>query len=669
MKRDLLRRAAGILLILSGVLTNPWMVGLLLSADGTVNEPRLVMPLVAAQLLAVLLGLAALMASARIQLMLGGLLALVVLATLHNLYGYASQRLSGPSPANILGRVLALEQAGFAELGHETSEILYALHSRVDELRLRVPESAVVDTATGIDPWIVHMLEGQVTFEIAAVPESGTEHRLFRSSHTVGAETPPPQSWEPVSVDLSGFAGQEVTLLFKKAYVTRSGASAAEVFDLEPTDLMLWRQPEVRPARLEGKKNVILISIDTLRADHLGYMGYGRATSPNLDRLAERGVVFRQCISQAPWTTPAHYSILTATYPFRHGGNQPIQNTTRWWNDRLPTMAGLLSEHGYATAAFTGGGAVAAAFGFFKGFDIYSADARGQTDVEKIVARATGWVRDNRRRSFFLFLHTYEPHAPYLEEHFVEAEGVDESDDLEVAIARYDGDIRKTDLQLGKLFDALAEQGLLDSTILVVTSDHGEELPEHRFPDDSWKEFPHGHTLYDELLRVPLLVYGIGDTGRVDPQVRSIDILPTLLDYLDLPPVEGFDGQSLRPLIEGHETRDRPAFSEATTFGTERESLRAGGFKYIRRLSYGQLAVRPGLPLTPPAELYDLEADPGERTNLAAGRPEKLEELRLQLDSLIPREAVEAATEGTWQLDLESDPELRERLRALGYVD
>jgi arylsulfatase A-like enzyme len=316
--------------------------------------------------------------------------------------------------------------------------------------------------------------------------------------------------------------------------------------------------------------NVILISIDTLRADHLGCYGYPLPTSPNIDALANDAVLFSTTIAQAPSTTPSHASIFTSRIPVHHGAkrstNQPI-------SPQVPTMAEMLRENGYSTISFNGGGQVAAEFGFDRGFDLYESFSANQPFGEQVKS-ATDWMAAHPDNKFFMFLHSYEAHAPYdpEPEHLALFDSgytgslppnisftllrrindgqLDLTDqDAQHIKHAYDGEIRSVDEALGALLEYLKSVGSYDDTIVIFTSDHGEELGDHG-------QFgKHTYSLYDEVLRVPFILKLPGNrlaSTRVDDQIRGIDLLPTVLDLIDIEAPEGLEGQSLAPLMLGH---------------------------------------------------------------------------------------------------------------------
>jgi arylsulfatase A-like enzyme len=374
-------------------------------------------------------------------------------------------------------------------------------------------------------------------------------------------------------------------------------------FLIAGTALTLW-------ARRGGKYvcpdcNVILISIDTLRADHLGCYGYSADTTPNIDRFSKDAVLFRTAIAHAPSTTPSHASILTSLLPVHHGAlrarQQPISDTVK-------TMAEILRDAGYRTISFNGGGQVSATYGFDRGFELYESEPG--TFAQK-VEKATQWMRKNRDAKFFMFLHTYEVHAPYqADARFMEMFDADYKGDLDDAIlprllinindgtvaidaedARhivnaYDAEIRSMDEAFAQLVRAMDRGELFDNTIVIFTSDHGEEFGEHA------QMGRHSHALYDEVLRVPLIIRlpGRKFAGTiVDRQVRGIDILPTVTDLLDLEHLDQFDGASLTPLMTRRRDDERIAVSQIDTrheripssIRTESEKLVLGARTFV----------------------------------------------------------------------------------------
>jgi len=392
-----------------------------------------------------------------------------------------------------------------------------------------------------------------------------------------------------------------------------------------------------------GRPNVVLVTIDTLRADHVGCYGRAEASTPTLDALAGRGVRFATAVAHVPLTGPSHTSILTGRTPLGHGfrdnGGYAIPTGVR-------TAAEDFAQAGYRTAAFVSGFPLDRRFGFDRGFQAFDDhlprgnDRRRTPYVERFADATTDaalrWLATASAGPFFLWVHYYDPHAPYeppapLAERF--------------RASPYDGEIAFVDAQLARLLGTLDQKGALARTFVLVTADHGESLGEHG-------EGTHGLFVYDATLRVPWIIAGPAvAAGRVSATVaRGIDVLPTLLDYAGLAPAAGVEGRSLRPAAEGREMSDAPAYAESLyaqrEFGwAPLHAWRTAKFKLIE-------APRP--------ELYDLIADPAERTNRLAELPDRGGELKAQLHQALARPAPAAETT--------VDAETAQRLGALGYV-
>jgi arylsulfatase A-like enzyme len=478
--------------------------------------------------------------------------------------------------------------------------------------------------------------------------------------------------------------------------------------------LILGGGPGCTPASGTGtrKPNVILVSFDALRADRLNAYGYrARVTSPHLDALAREGILFENAITASPWTTPAHMSVLTSLTPSRHGMVAPAldlaiqrdQNTVQRLPEANLTLAEALASQGYATAAFTGGVTLDPRIGFDQGF------ARYETPMFKVgeasFAEMLAWVKSQKRERFFLFWHTFETHFPYLDTSFLdqalaeptasavrqridhlsrrlESEGYSDRLLAHVAMALdargaltapvcdalYAGGVASADRWLGRLLGFLREEGLYDDTLVVVLSDHGEELADH---DPARFSNSHGHSVYEELVRVPLVLKlprGVRAGTRVPEVARLIDVSPTVLDLLSLPPLPDAEGVSLRRMWEGAETTRRLALVEATAFGPELKAIRDARFKLILSVDSQTVAAKGRHYLPEPPhhrELYDLVLDPAEKQNLLVVRPGSVRQVVSQLDKAM-RGAVGRELGRTDRTAI--DDETVERLRALGYV-
>ncbi len=465
--------------------------------------------------------------------------------------------------------------------------------------------------------------------------------------------------------------------------------------------------------------SVLLVSIDTLRADHLGCYGSEDARTPVADRLAAEGVQFQDATAQANTTGPSHATMLTGLHPFEHGA---LENGVPLW-PRVPTLSDALGEHGYRTAAFVSGFTlVDQACGLAGRFERYDDDLlawsalapgcerlrlgqaaieiaeragvrvlRGDRPAVETVDRALDWLeRRSADQPFFLFVHLYDPHAPYepprefaeLHDPGYRAErsfdwyGLDSAERRALVAdgrarahmeALYRAEISYADAQLGRLIAALERSGELDRTLVVLTSDHGEGLGSHGY------HFDHGTFLYDEELSVPLILRWPGRLpagGRVGAQARLLDLAPTILDLLDLEPLLTCTGSSLLPLVGPSPElgSPRPSFALAELSGDvsgfalegRRLSLRAGGRKLIWTSEHWLDTQR----IPQRLEAYDLESDPGELEDLLARQPPALapgfEPLEAQLESL--RAASQDVRAGA-----EPSPDVLKRLRGLGY--
>jgi choline-sulfatase len=407
---------------------------------------------------------------------------------------------------------------------------------------------------------------------------------------------------------------------------------------------------------------VILISIDTLRADHLSCYGYRNARTPSIDALAANGTLFSQASSQIPITLPSHFSLFTSTYPFEKGVEE---NGERVPSEAM-TLAAVLRSHGYSTAAFIGGYFLARQFGIDQGFTFYESPFARQTEgsgvaaalkrpAGEVLASARKWLASPDSASgapFFVFIHLFDLHQPYTEP---------ESFRAQYPASEYDAELAYADSTLGEFWQFLKDQGLFSRSLIVFLSDHGESLGEHG-------ESTHGYFIYQSTLRVPLIIHwpdGNWPQGtppaparpkQIDEPVALIDVAPTIVQFLGLPPPQSFQGKSLLPLVSaGGAQSTSEVYSESLyahdKFGwAPLRSLRVGNFKYID---------------APEAELYDLDRDPGEQQNLICGRPtvaQSLRDRRVQL-----RKRFAGASSGVPR-QAEISPEAFANLHALGYL-
>jgi arylsulfatase A-like enzyme len=433
------------------------------------------------------------------------------------------------------------------------------------------------------------------------------------------------------------------------------------------------------------RPNVLLVSIDTLRADHLGSYGYARETSPFLDGVAESGVRFDTAFSTSSWTLPAHGSLLTSRLPHGHGADHAGARL----HASVPTLAEVLRGAGYRTAAVVSWFYVSRRYGFDRGFEHFEerlpeAESLAESArAAEVVDAAMRWL-DTADEPFFLFVHIFDPHIhydppepfasmfdpdyegsidgrletlrPYISGRGAAAKTLAQRDRDHVE-ALYDGEIRYVDAQLERLFSGL-DAGVRARTLTVVTSDHGEEFGEHGSMEG------HQWTLYDEVIRVPLLLRGPGvEAGVVDALVSTLDIAPTLLDLLGVAAPDSFAGHSLRPLLaDGAPVREL-VFAE-----TRRMNRRFALRDPRRKLVYTQPGRTPfGEPIQGGFELYDLVSDPAEQRNLWPEERLTARPLVADLEAFMAQIGRDSGAPPPDRVEFGRDE--RDRLRALGYLE
>ena len=468
-------------------------------------------------------------------------------------------------------------------------------------------------------------------------------------------------------------------------------------------EFIRWkRSGEPLPAggqREGGKPNILLISIDTLRADHLGCYGYGRPTSPNIDALAKKGVLFENAFSPASWTLPGHMSIFTSLYPSFHKlearrGRLRLDSSEK-------TIAELLKGVGYRTASFVTSPYLGAKWGFDQGFDLYfrhGAVVRAAKQTQTVIGWLDWHVFHERRglepSGFFLFVHYMDPHEtynapqPFHDRHTGHYEGALRPDDhfvtmflkedfrsqadYQYVLALYDGEVSYVDDQIGRLLDRFDELGLLDSTVIALTSDHGEEFKDHG-------GMGHKTTVYAEQLRVPLIIANpprIPAGRRVSSQASLVDIYPTLVGLIgeEIPPqVQGIDLGQFFTHASTHDehgvkpkptSEPPPQFAELGPLGRTWEApyykraIRTDRYKLI--LNYDQDFK----------QLFDVRADPREQHNLypSMRNDAGIRELERRLTAFVEAGAAYNPS-ARGQNEIELDQKTREQLRALGYAE
>jgi len=526
-----------------------------------------------------------------------------------------------------------------------------------------VPPDPVLRFATGVFTFDEPVMDSGVSFLLFLDGE-----KIF--SRVVGRANP--NVWLNHEVDLSPWEGETVQLTFA---TRRNGESRESPRD--PRVRALWGNPVLAATSTGPKRpNVVLISIDCLRADHVGAYGYPRDTTPRIDAFAADGVVYETAVAAAPWTLPAHMSMFTGLPPSIHGATK-----TRMLDESVGYLPELLAEAGYRVDGLVSVPTLSPEFGFDRGFHTYrfffNPGAANTVDAGRELLRRGGG------RSHFLFLHLIDVHWPYLPPEEFRTRFADRPPDIsgllqqvlhdvpprrqeqiDQAVNLYDGELAHVDRELGRLFDYMKETGIYDSSLILLTADHGEAFYEHGY----WK---HTQTLYSEMLRVPLIVKWPGEspTGRVSSLVSQVDIAPTVLEtvglessstwardlgqYVDEPELE----RSVVSEVSWNALPSRPA--------RRKVAFRNNEYKYIALLegpTLGELSID-GIRKE---ELYHLQDDPAETTNLAHQSQSEIRSFRQDLQAyLAEAQRLRSTRRGQ---EVVVDEVLRERLEALGYV-
>jgi len=575
-------------------------------------------------------------------------------------------------------------------------QTLVAAPAEVIRFPLSLPDRPWLDLALGTQE------DGPVTFQVKIRRATGRAEDALLLAHTIAT----PLVWEPVQVDLSDYAKEDVIL---------SLSLAAE----KEGTLGYWGSPVIRnsgamppPAIRENDafsretpQGVILIWSDALRWDHLDAYGYPRETAPVLSRMAAEGALFHDCLSQATWTLPSTSSLLSSRYVTTHG----VVNRFR---DTLPVTATIMPEvfrnAGYATLSLSSIWFVGRHFSMHQGVEeshAYNSRLENTWKTSReYVNRLLPWLETHREVPFFVFMHVMDPHSPYkpnppydtlwvdharekeYEEHIekvkefimgpgavrrkrngtpfpkeLETAGIDPDHFISVERDWYDGSIRGMDTEIGQLFERLEDLGLDKKTLVVFMSDHGEEF------------FDHGgrghHSLYSEVTHVPLIMRwpgGVPEGAEVFETVRTIDVMPTLLELCRLPAPEGMQGQSLVPLLAAA----KGAPSKSTTGQWRNEpAVSERGDSYAMILDGWKLNhyAEPAEGC-PDYELFDHRKDPLDKVNLADKHPEIVERLAEEYKAW-KEKAVAARLAPEHQVERTPTSEQLEHLRALGYVD
>ena len=398
--------------------------------------------------------------------------------------------------------------------------------------------------------------------------------------------------------------------------------------------------------------NIFLVVIDALRSDHLGCYGYHRETSPEIDKIAGEGITFDKVMSQSSWTKPSVASLLTSTYPEIHGV-KVIQDSLSGQEAFLPT---ILKKFGYVTGCIQTNPFLSRESGFNQDFDFYlelfdNAPGVYKPRINDAINAVFDWVDRFTVHPFFLYLHVLDTHNPYAPPKEFNRFG-DTDQDL------FDGEVRFVDYYIGLIRRYLALKGLQEKTLFIITSDHGEEFGEH---GHSY----HAKHLYQEVLRVPLIISSpalIPSGLSIPTQVRSIDMVPTILQLLGIPPLAQHQGESLIPLLNLASAPERPALSQIGEGNpaekkNELISFNTGNYKLIWDKQ------------TDTKELYHLVTDPQEKNNIADEEKEKCRDLQTQINIFLQPSDESPFHYKPNRKKISLDEDLLKRLRGLGYID
>jgi len=530
---------------------------------------------------------------------------------------------------------------------------------------VQVPPRGRLDTHLSFAPRSRDELaEVTCTARVEVVPADGTPRVVLTR------DVDPFEGWQPVTAGLEEWGGQTVVLSLGLRCAAGDGLRTW-------ADAARWSVPVVYAPRPPRVANVLLVTVDTLRADHLHAYGYSRPTSPHVDALAARGLLYRRAETVQSATWPALTTLQTSLYPSAHG----VVENGHDLREGVPTLAQLLRSRGYSTSAFLANMKRAR----HPGFSRLSVSGDGPQHLEdvEVADLAIEQLRLVRHRPFFLWLHLISPHASYdppppwdtaftrpgassvsgsIEElvRIRSAHRPLAPADVEHLVGLYDGDVAFADIQVGRVLEALRELGLERSTLVVFTADHGEDLYEHN-------AYPfHSPSMYSSSLHVPLVLSlpGVLPEGATTDQLASlVDVAPTVLGLLDLPIPPSFQGRNLLP--GGDVPKDpvrRRLFSET---GGRIHGVRAPGFRLVLNPG-GEPPGAPGgaYPIAP-LELYSLASDPREQTNLAGKDREVARGLLQDLARWKARDLPETVPTAS---DQPIDPQTREELRALGYL-
>ncbi len=539
---------------------------------------------------------------------------------------WRSAKVPPPAPPTLPGarNIMSFPQAQSLGLFAQSKGIFKVRIKVLDEQRdvLHFIKPAEISETVAIGPKSALRFGVAVPFFAPGLSDAGVDFSLSANSQVIWTHKLDPlhrredRDWHDFTVDLGPWGGTTVELTLRTEGADHGSISTPRLFS---------------PDRKSQRPNVVVLLVDTLRADHVGFGGYKRQTSPKLSIWASKGTVFENTISTAPWTEPATVTLLTGMLPDQMGLGFFMKVML---SPDSKTIGEYLREEGYMTAAFSGNPMICTMLRFNQGFDTFSDRCTEYFDHrsgECLTGEAIEWIDSRAESPFLLYIHYIDPHdpynpaQPYKNRFSLGYTGKNEKirkgqitfrrdqqiklpdSDVQYLMDQYDGEIAYADEQIERFLRYLSDRGILDNTILVITSDHGEELLEHGI-------LGHFFNLHQTLLHVPLIFIGQGIPAgmRVKEPVSLADVLPTILDSLDITPEKNVWGKSLMPLISGKKEEPRFCFSQMDSPERQQWSMVRGRYKLIMSKKSRK------------KELYDIRNDPGEFRNLAGtGIPEE----------------------------------------------
>lgn len=551
-------------------------------------------------------------------------------------------------------------------LGGDTRTILESRANNHFSYQLSMLEPAELHFSLGLSEEKAQEIE-QIEYQILAASDDDEEKLLFSQLyHSDNDELW--KSWNEFTLDLSPYTGSNLSLCFKTRLVAKKGHAI---------DTICWGNPFLIKPQDKGKEklNVIIYLVDTLRADHLGCYGNPEIQTPHIDRFASQGVLFEKAYSQASWTKPSTATLLTSTYPSYHGAITREDGLT----NRVTTIAESLRDEGYLTAGFINNPNIVSDFGFHQGFDSYI-EIYQQLKQRPLYAHHMNqlilpWLEENANMPFFLYIHTVDPHDPYNppppfdtmydKNYQGSIHGssrtlcdIDEGKikvtprDIQHLEALYDGEITLNDEAFGELIEKLKELQLYNRTLVLFTSDHGEEFYEHQ-------GVKHGDTLYEEQIHIPIIIrdpFHFPSEQRIGSMVGTIDIMPTILRLLNISVPAECEGKSLIPLIKD----EKNFFIDNLFF---EEDLDGIIIQAIRRKQWKLIFY----PKTNKLVLFNLEKDAEEKHDMATEYPELASSLYEEMKHWHQKQ-IEKRTGLLRPKVQKLSEETIKQLRALGYL-